>query len=70
MKHLNIRWNPELQEWFCVRGGKTCDHLVQNDALVEMEQFECDLPTTEKANKIGRLGNRTNSRFSVLSCRL
>ncbi len=46
MKHLNIRWNPELQEWFCVRCGQTSDHAILHDAQVEMEQFECDLPTT------------------------
>jgi hypothetical protein len=53
MKHLNIRWNPELQEWFCVKCGQTSDHAVLHDAQVEMEQFDCDLPTTEqpKQNK-------------------
>jgi hypothetical protein len=56
MKHLSIRWNPELQEWFCVRCGKTSDHVVQNDALVEMEQFECDIPTTEQPKKISPSG--------------
>jgi hypothetical protein len=46
-KHLDIRWNPELQEWFCVRCGRTSDHVVRQDAQVEMELFECEIPTTE-----------------------
>ena len=46
MKHLNIRWNPELQEWFCLSCGQTSDHAILHDAQIEMEQFECDLPTT------------------------
>jgi len=48
MKHLDIRWNPELQEWFCVKCGRTSDHIVRQDALVEMELFDCELPTTER----------------------
>jgi hypothetical protein len=47
MKHLGIRWNPDLQEWFCVRCGRTSDHVVREDAQVEMEAFECEIPTTE-----------------------
>lgn len=53
MKHLNLRWNSELQEWFCVRCGRSSDHAILYDAQVEMEQFECDLQTTEpKQNKL------------------
>jgi hypothetical protein len=47
MKHLEIRWNPELQEWFCVRCGRTSDHLVREDAQTEMELFECEPPALE-----------------------
>ena len=60
MKHLNIRWNPDLQEWLCVRCGQTSDHAILQDAQVEMEQFECDLPTTteqpKQNNQLGRRG--------------
>ena len=60
MKHLNIRWNSELQEWFCLRCGQTSDHAILHDAQVEMEQFECDLATTMEQPKQntppGRLG--------------
>jgi hypothetical protein len=51
MKHEDIRWNPELQEWFCVRCGRTSDHLVRGDAEVEMEQFECEVPAKEHPPK-------------------
>src|SRR5437660_4069866 len=47
VKHSEIRWNPELEEWFCVRCGRTSDHAVREDAQVEMEVFECVLPSTE-----------------------
>jgi hypothetical protein len=46
MKHLHIRWNPELQEWFCVKCGRTSDHVVRQDAQTEMELFQCEIPTT------------------------
>ena len=45
MKHPEIRWNPELEEWFCVRCGLTSDHITNEDAQTEMEFFECSLPT-------------------------
>src|SRR6266446_5917997 len=48
MKHLDIRWNPDLQEWFCVKCGRTSDLVVRQDAQVEMELFECEIPTTER----------------------
>ena len=58
MKHLHIRWNPDLQEWFCPRCGLTSDHAILHDAQVEMELFECKLPTTEpeQNNPPGPLG--------------
>jgi hypothetical protein len=45
MKHPKIRWNPELEEWFCVRCGLTSDHITKEDAQTEMEFFDCSLPT-------------------------
>jgi len=44
MKHAEIRWNPELQEWFCVRCGRTSGQILKKDAEVELELFECSLP--------------------------
>jgi hypothetical protein len=43
MKH-EIRWSPELEEWFCVTCGRVSDHLVRQDAQGEMDLFECELP--------------------------
>ena len=42
--HEDIKWNPVLEEWFCVRRGRTSDHVSEEDARVELDQFECDLP--------------------------
>ena len=44
VKHAEIRWNPELQEWFCVRCGLTSDHITKENAETEMEFFDCSLP--------------------------
>jgi len=41
MKHSELRWNPELQEWLCVRCGLTSDHSNREDAETELESFEC-----------------------------
>jgi hypothetical protein len=49
MKHSEIRWNPEFQEWFCVRCGRTSDHVVYEDAQAELALFECELPAATDA---------------------
>jgi hypothetical protein len=46
LKHADVLWNAELQEWFCAKCGRTSDHVTKEDALVELEQYECELPTT------------------------
>jgi hypothetical protein len=51
MKHTDIRWNRETEEWYCAKCGRTSDHLKKEDALVELEQFECELPTATRAPK-------------------
>jgi len=43
MKHSELRWNPELQEWLCVRCGLTSDHSNREDAETELESFQCRL---------------------------
>jgi hypothetical protein len=43
-KHADVRWNNEIQEWFCAKCGHTSDHVTKEDALIELEQYECDLP--------------------------
>ena len=37
----DIRWNPELNEWFCALCGRTSDHVTATDAIAELEVFEC-----------------------------
>ena len=43
MKHAEIRWNPERQEWFCVRCGHTSDQILKKDAEAELELAEAEL---------------------------
>ncbi len=46
MKHPELRWNAGLEEWFCVKCGRTSDHRNREDAETELEFFECEIPTT------------------------
>jgi hypothetical protein len=46
MKHREIRWNPATHEWFRVVCGRTSDHVSEREARREIEQFECEPPTT------------------------
>ena len=46
-KHKDVRWNKEIQEWYCAKCGRSSDHTLREDALVELEQYECELPTPE-----------------------
>jgi hypothetical protein len=47
MKHPGIHWNPELEEWFCVRCGRTSDHVMKEDAETGLAFFECSLPVAK-----------------------
>jgi hypothetical protein len=40
-----IRWNPNIEEWYCAVCGRTSDHRKEEDAIRELEGFECSLPT-------------------------
>jgi hypothetical protein len=51
MRHKDIRWNREIQEWYCAKCGRTSDHANKEDALVELEQYDCELPTSENPAK-------------------
>ena len=53
MKHGELRWNPGTREWFCIRCGRGSDYLTKQDAQVELEQFECSLPS---ANTVAHTG--------------
>lgn len=52
MKHPELRWNPALQEWFCVKCGRTSDHSDYENAKIELEFFECELPTKRTNDKV------------------
>ena len=41
--HPDIRWNPDLKEWYCAKCGLTSDHVAEHDAVAEMAAFECCL---------------------------
>jgi hypothetical protein len=47
-QHLNIAWNPATKEWFCTKCGRTSDHASENDAHVELDQHECQVPSVER----------------------
>ena len=50
--HSDLRWNPELQEWFCPYCGQTSAHITKEDAAQEMAAFDCTLQGTTVA-KLG-----------------
>jgi len=50
-KHMDVRWNDEIQEWFCAKCGRTSDHITKEDALIELEPYECELLSTTAANR-------------------
>lgn len=52
--HTDIRWNPELKEWFCAKCGQNSDHVAKEDAIREMATFDCTLQGTT----IAKLGEK------------
>jgi len=52
MKHAELRWNPDLREWFCVRCGLTSQRGKREDAQAELETlFACEMPTLEDGDQ-------------------
>lgn len=47
MKHLTIRWNPAILQWFCTTCGRTSDHVSEQDARVELDQHDCQIPSVD-----------------------
>jgi hypothetical protein len=47
MKHEDIRWNQETLEWFCAKCGRTSGRIKKEDALAQLEEYKCELPTGE-----------------------
>ena len=52
LKHADVLWNEEIQEWFCAKCGRTSDHTTKADALIELEQYECELPTKTQSKEV------------------
>jgi hypothetical protein len=46
-QHLNVAWNPVTKEWFCTKCGRTSDHASADDAQLELDQYECRVPSAE-----------------------
>jgi hypothetical protein len=44
MVQHKVRWNHLTKEWFCLCCGRTSDHMMEQDARGELEQYECSLP--------------------------
>jgi hypothetical protein len=69
MKHQNLIWNPRTLEWFCTKCGRTSDHTSVQDAHVELDQYECQVPETtrliKEASKMTLRTERSGSRFVV-----
>jgi hypothetical protein len=49
MEHSKVRWNFNTRQWFCTTCGRTSDHVAEQDARVELDQFDCQLPYVEVA---------------------
>jgi hypothetical protein len=47
MKHSKIVWNLNTKQWFCTACGRTSDHVAEQDARVELDPFDCQLPYVE-----------------------
>jgi hypothetical protein len=47
MKHGTLRWNPGTKEWFCTSCGRTSRAADEHDAQVEIEQYDCTVPSVE-----------------------
>jgi hypothetical protein len=47
MKHPKLVWNLNTRQWFCTTCGRTSDDVTEQDARVELDQFDCQLPYVE-----------------------
>ena len=44
-RHPELKWREQTQEWYCVKCGRTSDHVMETDAWKEIEVFDCAPPT-------------------------
>jgi hypothetical protein len=47
MKHDELRWNADLEEWYCTRCGRSSDQHLLAEAQAEIELFDCNLPVDD-----------------------
>jgi hypothetical protein len=47
MKHAKLIWNLNTKEWFCKTCGRTSDQASADDARVQLDQHECQIPYVE-----------------------
>jgi hypothetical protein len=52
MAHVKIVWNFNTKQWFCTTCGRTSDLVPEQDARVEFEQFDCQLPYVEASEPL------------------
>jgi hypothetical protein len=43
--HADIRWHPELREWFCVKCDRTSQRKTREEARRELDNYPCEMPT-------------------------
>jgi len=59
MKHETIRWNPATNEWYCSKCGRASDHASDQEAGIELEQYDCDIAWVEMPKDfLDRSGDR------------
>lgn len=63
--HRDVRWNPDLEEWFCASCGLTSDHANQEDAIAELAVFECSLVGT-KVKKVSMRERQARARMKKI----
>jgi hypothetical protein len=39
--HESVRWDSNIECWYCPKCGRTSDHITIEDARIEIQQFEC-----------------------------
>ena len=47
MKHENLRRNPGTREWFCTKCCRTSDRVSANEARIELDQCDCQVPSVD-----------------------
>jgi hypothetical protein len=55
-----MEWNAAEAQWFCIKCLIASDHVIKEDAQIELDHFECVSPKTspkiEEKNRTRRRG--------------